>query len=124
LILNKADLEQKLQSTGHKVFATIKTSLITKDGLIEIRNSIIDKLGSISSRPPHAVIAERHRQILLLTGNELSEAVTMLKTLHEDIVVCAASRIRVAIELFGEITGKTYHQELLNRIFSKFCIGK
>lgn len=124
LILNKYDLGNKLLLHDYKDLATIKSCLISRDGLNEIRQSIINKLGSVSSRPPHAVISERHRQILISAGNELCEAVAMLRTLRDDVVVLASSRIQMAIELFGQITGKTYHEELLNVIFSKFCVGK
>ena len=33
-------------------------------------------------------------------------------------------KVRAATEYVGEITGRFYHDELLNRIFSRFCIGK
>ncbi|HLA47660.1 MAG TPA: hypothetical protein VJ084_00345, partial [Nitrospinota bacterium] len=32
--------------------------------------------------------------------------------------------IRFALESLGEITGETYTEDMLNRIFQEFCIGK
>ncbi len=32
--------------------------------------------------------------------------------------------IRTAIKTLGEITGETYSEDILNNIFSNFCIGK
>jgi len=92
--------------------------------LSEIRQQIAHKLGSISAKPPHAIIAERHRQILISVNTELGAAETMLQSLEDDVVVLCTARIRAAIELLGTITGKTYYDELLTSIFSKFCIGK
>ncbi|MBU4199966.1 MAG: tRNA uridine-5-carboxymethylaminomethyl(34) synthesis GTPase MnmE [Verrucomicrobia bacterium] len=124
LIMNKSDLGKKLLIPDYKGVTIIQSCMISKDGVNEIRKVIVQKLGFISSRPPHAVISERHRQILISVGNELSEAVTMLLAYRDDVVVLASSKIRMAIESLGQITGKTYHEELLNTIFSKFCVGK
>jgi len=36
----------------------------------------------------------------------------------------AATEIRDAIERLGRITGRHYHAELLDTVFSRFCVGK
>ena len=124
LILNKRDLGKRLHFVGNEGFTTIQSCLIQNKGLSEIRQQIAHKLGSISAKPPHAIIAERHRQILISVNTELGAAETMLQSLEDDVVVLCTARIRAAIELLGTITGKTYYDELLTSIFSKFCIGK
>ncbi len=124
LILNKSDLGEKLQQIGYEGFAIVKSCLISGAGINEIRQAIALKLNVVSFSPPHAVISERHRQILLVAKKELDEAVNMLNTRREDIIVLAASQIRMAIESLGQISGKSYYPELLNTIFSKFCVGK
>ncbi len=124
LVLNKSDLKERLQLTGYKSFATILSCLLSGTGVSDIKQAIACKLGSISSRPPHAVISERHRQIIILAQQEIEEAVTSLQTKKEDIIVMAAANIRMALESLGQITGKQYNPELLKAIFSKFCVGK
>lgn len=64
------------------------------------------------------------RQALLL-----EEAVEELKCLENDILAgtavdCCSTRLEVATSKFAEITGKACTAEILNSIFSNFCIGK
>lgn len=124
LILNKEDLGNQLHLVCDKDFTTVKSCLVQNKGLSEIRQLITNKLGSIVLRSPHAVISERHRQILNSVDTELAESVSMLQSKRDDVIVLCASRLRTAIELLGQITGKTYYDELLSSIFSKFCVGK
>lgn len=73
---------------------------------------------------PHAAISERHRRLLSTAMDELQETRTMLEAGAEDLVALASSRMRTALEQLGAVTGRTYQEELLNNIFSRFCIGK
>ncbi len=124
LILNKSDLEHKLQISGQEGFTTFMSCLLSGSGLDEIMKAVIEKIGSVSVQPPHAVISERHRQLLVSASQEIGNALSMLKTGNEELLVLAGSHIRSAMEALGQVTGKQYHPELLNAIFSKFCIGK
>ena len=35
-----------------------------------------------------------------------------------------SSDLRIAYDLIGEITGETARDDILNRVFTRFCIGK
>jgi tRNA U34 5-carboxymethylaminomethyl modifying GTPase MnmE/TrmE len=74
--------------------------------------------------PPHAVISERHRQILQYVLTALNEAGEILAHGREDMMVVAAACLRRGLEHLGRITGTSYSKTLLNNIFSRFCIGK
>jgi len=43
---------------------------------------------------------------------------------HQETNELIAVDIRAAIRKLGELTGDIYNQEILNQVFSKFCIGK
>lgn len=124
VILNKTDLGQVVYHVDLHGVATIHACLIQGKGLDKIRDMIIEKVSVITSNPPHAVISERHRQLLIMAQKDLDEAVNMVESMKENLIVLAASRIRSALEFLGQVTGKTYHEQLLNSIFSRFCIGK
>lgn len=124
VILNKIDLGMLIQEKDTVGFASIKSQLDAGEGLKEIQLSIIDKLGLTYSGQPHAVIAERHKNILQKAYMHIKNALKIMESGQEESIVLAASNLRLAIESLGYITGKIYHPELLNSIFSKFCIGK
>ncbi len=124
VVLNKSDLHKQLQLIDYQSFNTIQTCLISGIGLTDIKQAIACKLGSISSQPAHAVISERHRQMIISTQQEIEESLNSLQTKQEDMIVMAAANIRMAAISLGEIIGKQYNSELLKAIFSKFCVGK
>ena len=105
-------------------FITIKAQLNTGKGLKEIQNRIIGQLGLTYSGQPHAVIAERHKKILQKSYADIKEALKILASGQDESIVLAVSHLRFSIESLGQITGKIYHAELLNSIFSRFCVGK
>jgi len=123
IVLNKQDLGSSVKKE-FKDFAVVTCSLINDEGLEEIRTDIIDKTGTACSGPPHAVISERHRQIIQYVLNAITEAGALLADGREDMIVPAAATLRDALESLGTITGKTYNDQLLDTIFSRFCIGK
>ena len=124
VIINKIDLGTRIQEKDMAGFINIKAQLNTGKGLKEIQNRIIEQLGLTYSGQPHAVIAERHKKILQKSYTDIKEALKILASGQDESIVPAVSHLRFAIESLGQITGKIYHAELLNSIFSRFCVGK
>lgn len=128
LILNKTDLQRKLDpSKIIKLFSKKKVfeaSVKHRKGTREIRKS----LATILSKKTHpsngspALLRERHRDILTRTNQSLSASVDSLKKgMGEEFV---AIDIREAIECLEEATGEKFSEDLLERIFQEFCVGK
>jgi len=124
VIINKIDLGVRIREKDTAGFAHIQAQLNTSNGLKEIQKGIIERLGLTYSGQPRAVISERHKNILQKSVMDIKEALKILESGQEDAIVLAVSHLRFAIEFLGQITGKTYHTELLNSIFSRFCVGK
>lgn len=126
VVLNKSD--QGLHN-DHGIPAGITvvvTSLVRGEGLEDLKRAIVEKLdaGSATAGGQHAAIAERHREILVRVKEHTARALEILGAAQPDGVALAASELRQGLEHLGQATGRTYHDELLNSIFSRFCIGK
>jgi tRNA modification GTPase len=124
VLINKIDLGHILtESALMTERSVIPLSLHKGIGLDEVKTAIRERLRRHSATEPHAVISERHRKILISSLKEVVEALLLLDRKQPDAAL-AASRLRSALEILGEATGRIYHDELLNVIFSRFCIGK
>jgi tRNA modification GTPase len=107
-------------------FKPVQTSLITGCGVAEVKAAIAAKLeaGVNLNTPAHAVISERHRNLLELARAELIQARERISEGGELGASPTAEHLRAALEALGQVTGRIYHNELLDNIFSRFCIGK
>ena len=65
---------------------------------------------------------ERHYSALLKSNQSLTSALESLKTEKSEEFI--AVDLRAAIDSLGEIIGIVTTEDILNNIFSKFCIGK
>lgn len=124
LVKNKTDLGEKEELLDYEDFTIIKTCMIHNRGVDDLKQAISDKLGFLSHGEPHAVISERHRSLLVQCDNAITIAYKLLSSGTDETFVLAASELRVALEALGTILGKTYHNDLLDAVFSRFCVGK
>ena len=95
------------------------------EGLDALRDAIVVCLGkeTISTGGEGLVVTERrHRDALL-------KAIASLESLSASALAgapleCLAMELREALAALGQITGETTPDEILDQIFSRFCIGK
>ena len=119
ILLTKSDL----QPTSYNLPATnsIKISTKTGEGIDELLAAIAKKVGAIDYES-NFVRDEREADILRRAVKNLESARATIKS---DVGIdFVAIDLRAALELFGEITGETVTEDVINEIFSKFCIGK
>jgi tRNA modification GTPase len=126
LVINKKDKGQKLEKKDIASFRHVSCSLLTGEGLSELKTALSEALhlDTASASPPRAVISERHFAVIQTTTERLDHAASILAGAGDSFETLASSEIRESIEQIGNITGRTYHSELLDMIFSRFCIGK
>ena len=62
----------------------------------------------------------RHKQLLVSAQNELNEAFSKTNTTLD----CIALLLKDAWQNLGQITGEYTDDTILDRLFSKFCLGK
>jgi tRNA modification GTPase len=126
VVLNKVDrgIQTKIFSSFSQVI--VEASIKKGDGISSLKEAITALLGDGAGGEtlPHAVISERHRHLLVEAREESKKAQRVLAENMEENAVFAVEHLRCALELIGEATGRIYHEELLENIFSRFCIGK
>lgn len=106
----------------------IVTSSVSGQGLAELRQAIEAALAAAGDAEPGettgavTATAIRCRESLRQAAQAL-EAATDLAAggLGEELV---AAEIRLALDALGQVTGAVYTDDILDRIFSRFCIGK
>jgi tRNA modification GTPase len=124
VVLNKADRRHPAFGFDFSGFTAVETSLLNGDGTAGVCAALSAKLGDFSHAPAHAVISERHRALLATARTELGRACECVGLSGESAAALAADHLRTALEALGQLTGRVYHSELLDNIFSRFCIGK
>ena len=103
----------------------VSISALKGEGVEKLKETVYLTLvkGENGTSRMHEVIANvRHKVALGEAKESLLDAV---KGLEEGISPeFVAFEIRSALKSFGEIVGETTPEEVLNRIFEQFCIGK
>lgn len=128
IILNKTDLEEKLD---RKELAEISenapvyvTSILKNEG-VEALEEAISKLffnGIENSQSTVMVTNARHIALLKKAQNSLDSVLEGISSgMPVDLVQIDMTE---AWNLLGEITGESYEDELLDQLFSQFCLGK
>lgn len=129
VVLNKTDLPIKLKLNEIKQLThadhIISTSAIKSDGLKELEK-LISKMffdeGISSSQNDVMVTNARHIGLLNQAKQALEDVIKGLDTgMPVDLVQIDMTR---CWDLLGEITGDSYQDELIDQLFSQFCLGK
>jgi tRNA modification GTPase len=107
----------------HELPQAIRTSAATGEGLEELKASIVHVLRSQDSEGDLAAsTGARCRDSFLRAGEALHAAAeTLLSGGGEELV---ALDLRLAIDELGKVVGAVVTDDILDRIFRKFCIGK
>lgn len=120
VIVNKIDLEQKLELNEE----CIKISIKEKKGLEQIKEKIseIFNLDKIKTQDMTYLSNARSISLLKKANNLLVFSLTNIENNYPiDIVEID---LKESWNTLGEIIGKTYTDELLNEMFQRFCLGK
>jgi len=120
IVQNKKDINDKPICLEEKV---VMVSALNKTGIDDLKskiyNSVIDKNIIESSI---LITNKRHEQALKRALENLEQALTSIdNAMSLDLV---ALDIMEAWKILGEITGETSGEEIIDAIFTKFCLGK
>lgn len=128
ILLNKIDLKQAISEKDPKFLESskniIKISALNKKGIEEIYNKISEmfSLNEINMDNDIVITNVRHKNLISKAiKNVLKTKETMKKDMPIDII---AIYIKDILEDLGSITGEIITEDIINEIFSKFCLGK
>jgi tRNA modification GTPase len=124
LVLNKTDLPQHLNLPETWSGASVKISCATGQGIETLKDEIRNKIwgGQIQAEMIEVAINSRHQDALQRARGSTIQTRNALES--EVPLELAAMDLRAAAGAVGEIVGKTATEDLLDSIFSQFCIGK
>ena len=128
IVLNKIDIknensdfETRLSGLNKPI---IKISAKEQIGFNNLYNEIKNmfELNEISNNNEVLITNERHKNQIIKAKNHINEAINTIKNkMPVDII---SIYINEAMQDLGEITGENVSENIINEIFSKFCLGK
>jgi tRNA modification GTPase len=125
LVRNKADLPQRINLPGNFTARhLVVTSTVTGAGIEELKDAIalLAMHGTGSSAGFDVAVNERHAEALRRAKNHLTRGLDeMARSSGAEIV---SQQLRAGFDAIGEVVGKTATEDILDKIFSTFCIGK
>ncbi len=122
LVRNKSDLPARLDLEAG--LESIAVSCATGDGIERLKDALFERVagGLVGAGTEQVLINARHEDALRRARGAVIRTVEGLSGGHP--LELAASDLRIAVHAVGEIVGRTATEDLLDAIFSQFCIGK
>lgn len=124
VVRTKDDLPEGNPSPLDAYSPAVRVSAVTGAGLEELKHSIATRLSQQSrgGRQLIGTTAARSRESLLAAEDSIRQALAAAqKSAGEEII---ALELHQALDHLGRILGTVFTDDILDRIFSKFCIGK
>ena len=135
VLLNKDDLSSDIKITEHTVrtlfsesenesLPIIKTSMLKGNGIEDLKSAVTDLFlnGQLVPKQELYITNLRHKNLLQKTLNSLKLVIDSIeKGLSEDFYTVDLNDAYVSL---GEIIGEEVGDDLVEEIFSKFCMGK
>ena len=128
ILLNKCDLENKIIEDDARLIAAskniLKISIKDNIGIEKIEEAISEmfRIGDIQLENDVIITNVRHKNLISIAINNTEKAIKQLK---DNIPIDIATiSIKDILENLGEITGDVVTEDIINEIFSKFCLGK
>jgi len=128
VIVNKTDLERQLDIEEVKTMIgdtpLIQTSMLKQEGIDELELQIRDLFfgGEVQNQDMTYVSNSRHISLLKQARQTIQDAIDAAEAgIPMDMVQIDLTR---TWELLGEIIGESASDELINQLFSQFCLGK
>lgn len=127
-VFNKIDLAAPpawaTDLAAEREVVAVRVSAVTGEGIDDLRDAILELAGGRAGFEQDGILVTnaRHHALLLGASAHLDAASAALAAgFSEEISLVG---LHAALRDLGELTGETALDDILNRIFSTFCIGK
>ncbi len=124
LVRNKTDLPVKLNLPVNPDVPIVDVCCLRGQGMEALKDAIKGLVwaGKIEAGMLQVMINSRHQEAL---GRARASTLVTIDALRTDVSLeLVALDLRIAVNAVGEIVGKTATEDLLDSIFSQFCLGK
>jgi len=128
IVINKTDLKQNVcyenLPSQMKVFPVVNTSVLTGEGLDRLKKTIVSEIleSNVDISASDIVFTMRQKVVI---GKALEIIGQISDSLAEGIGhELIAMDLRRAIDTIGEVTGEVVTDDILDIVFSTFCVGK
>ncbi|MDP8218452.1 MAG: GTPase, partial [Candidatus Theseobacter exili] len=128
IIINKIDLKQKIsllymEKISGKLSKCMKISVKTKEGISSLKKNIGKNLSTriLPNAEMYSVNSRQRKELNNAEAAIKSMIAAAKKGLSGEFIVIDLAEVTGSIE---RLLGHTVSEDILNRIFSKFCIGK
>ncbi|GBD99204.1 tRNA modification GTPase MnmE [bacterium BMS3Abin07] len=124
IAVNKTDLPAALKDGSMFKFSVVRISAKQKVGIGELRDTIVEQAlkGGTEHREGVIITNMRHKVSIESARDAVARGIKSLKTNHPLEII--AIEFRDALRRLGEVVGVVTTDDILNKIFSDFCIGK
>ena len=124
IFVNKNDLPANIDLPIGKYTNVVYGNTLTTAGIKELKEMIttIFNLEKINTNDPTYITNARHKALIEVALNYLNSALENIDNGYS--VDMLEIDIRACWDTLGEIIGATYKDELLDELFSNFCLGK
>ena len=124
IVFNKIDLAKAEVPEAFKDFKCAEISALNQSGIEALKSLIVDFISAngIRSSSDDVLVSARHSTLVSSALKSTRSAIEKIAQSAPSELV--ASDVRDALESVGDIVGRGEREEVLDKIFSTFCIGK
>jgi len=120
-VQTKLDLRQNKRGRGDDIWVSAKTGAGLHELKAAIAAALDQRYGQIDFEKP-VVTQVRHAAMLERAAGELAQFVEVME--HNMTPAIAAVHLRAAVAVLEEIIGAVSIDDLLDQVFSRYCVGK
>lgn len=122
LVVNKVDLNREFETASGDFLAVLPLSAVSGEGIEDLRSWLKQRLKSEVSEDSTLLSNARHFRGLTDVVISVEKAIPLL--LNQQSPDLIALELQAALMSLYEVLGLTYDDQVMDKVFSEFCLGK